>query len=114
MDTIKNLIEVTTNKLLNDIVDTAVSEALILQQRADREGNKQEELKKAGQLYDYTMKNTIQQGVHAVCEVLWRIFGGCIADSIAAIEKIAAENKSSTLGYDCQDYVALFMEAFNS
>lgn len=107
----KNLIEVVTNKLLNEVVDTAVREAVKLQKKANDEYAKQCELRDNSQPYSFTMKHTLCEGVGAVCDVLWRIFGGYPIDSINAIEKIASANESQTLGYDCQDYVALFVDA---
>ena len=83
-----NMIELATNKVLNDLVDTTIREAIVLKKAAN------------------------DQGVSALCNVLWRLLGGCPADSVDAIHRIVAENKSEILGHDSQDYIKLFMDAF--
>jgi Ribonuclease G/E len=108
----KNFMELMANKAMNEIIDTAVREALKLQVKANVEYAKQKELELSGKPFDFTKKHILEEGSHAVCEVLWRTFGGLGIDSINAIEKIARENKSNILGYDCQDYVSLFLEVF--
>ncbi len=110
----KNLTEVATNKVLNEMVDAAVREAVKLQVEANKERAKQKTFEMTGEHYAYTAAHKLEQGVKAVCEVLWKIFGGCTADSIWAINKIVMENNSEILGYDCQDYIQLFICAFEN
>lgn len=108
----RDLIGAITNKMLNEIVDETVREALKLQVKANKEYAKQKSLEESGEPYNYKLKHTLEEGVRGLCEVLWTTFGGCTADSMAVIREIADQNDSDHLGYDCQDYVSLFMEAF--
>jgi hypothetical protein len=109
---LRNLTEYATNKLLNEIVDEAVREALQLQRKADKIRREQAVFEVDGKPYNYRDAALLEEGVHGLCEVLWKVFGGLPAYSILAIEKISRENKSDVLGFDSQDYVELFMEAF--
>lgn len=108
----KNLVELATNKVMNEMVEQAIREAARLQSKANKEYNKQKELQEAGEKYDFTVKHHMEEGARAVCQILWKIFGGYPYQSIRAIEKIAQENASEILGYDCRDYIELFTEAF--
>lgn len=108
----KNLVEMAVNKALNDIVDTTIREAVKLQKEANdlRARVAKVEAKKISQVYDKI--SALGMGVHALCHVLWRLFGGCPADSIDAIRRIVAENDCTYLGGDSRDYVQLFLDAF--
>lgn len=111
----KNLVELTTNKLLNEIVDTAVRQALIQQVKCNEEYEKQREPEDAGQPFNFTVSHILREGAHHTCEVLWKIFGGYPYEHHNAIEKIAARgNNSHHLGYDCRDYVEMYMEALEA
>lgn len=108
----KNMVELATNKVMNEMVEEAIRQAAMLQSKANKEYNKQKALQEAGEKYDFTVKHHMEEGARALCQVLWTLFGGCPMDSISAIEKMVRENESEILGYDCQDYIALFTEAF--
>ena len=109
-----NIIEITTNKLLNEIVEEAVRQAVRQQSNANKEYDKQKELEQTGKPFNFTQKHLMEEGSHACCQILQTIFGGYPYQHFAAIEKIVNENKSDILGYDCQDYVTLFVEAYEA
>ncbi len=108
----RDLVGVIHSKAFHEIVDQAVREAVRLQVHANKEYDRQRLLEESGEDFNYLMKAGLEEGARALCQVLWRVFGGCPADSIEAIRKITRENKSDIPGYDSQDYVDLFMEAF--
>ena len=108
----RDLVGVIQSKAFNEIVAQAVREAIMLQVRADKEYDRQRLLEESGADFNYSMKTGLEEGVRALCQVLWRVFGSCPYQSIQAIKKITRENKSDILGYDSQDYVDLFMTAF--
>lgn len=110
----KNLTEVTSNKMLKEIVDRTVREAVKLQKRADSEYTKQKDLEEAGKPYNFTKKHTLEEGARALAEVLWTIFGGMPINSINAIRTITRENNSPHVGGDSQDYVTLFLDALQA
>lgn len=107
----KNLVELSTNKLLNEIVDTAVRQALIQQIKCNEEYEKQKKLEQAGQPFNFTVSHILREGAHHTCEVLWKVFGGYPYEHHNAIEKIAAGDKGPYIGYDCRNYVEMYMEA---
>lgn len=109
----KNLIELAANKTLHDLIDTTIREAIVLQKAANGEYAKQVELEAEKKPYNYAAVHALDRGVSALCNVLWRLFGGCTQDSINAIRRIAAENQSEILGHDSRDYIQLFMDAFD-
>jgi hypothetical protein len=111
---VTNFVEIATNNMLNEIVDTAVRQAVILQCKANKEYKKQKSLELAGEPYNYTTKHQIEEGVSAVCHVLWKIFGSYPAKIISTIEKITEDNNNDIFGLDCQDYTELFIKAFNA
>jgi len=104
--------KIITTKVLHDIMNTAIKEGVRIQRIADIEYAKQNNFEQSGQPYNYREKHLIEQGVSAVCEILWKIYGGCPMDSIQAIRNITRNNPSNTAGYDNQDYVLMFSEAF--
>jgi hypothetical protein len=108
----KNLIEMAANKTLNEIVDTTIREALILKKEANEERDRQSKLAAKNKPCNFTAAHAFDSGASALCTVLWRLFGGCPADSIDTIRRIVAENQSEILGHDSQDYVGMFMDAF--
>lgn len=108
----RNLTEVVNNKLLNDIVDETVRQALKLQREADKVREEQKAIQSEGKPYNYSQAVRLEEGVSALSNILWTVFGGMPIDSIQVIQRISRENTSDMLGYDCQDYVGLFMDEF--
>ena len=107
----RDMISAVTNKMLNEMVETAIRQAVQLQVKANKEDAKQRELRDSNKPYDFRMKHQMLEGSHAVCEVLWRVYGGYPYQMHKAIEILVDENKSKSLGLDCQDYIALFEDA---
>ena len=108
-----NLIELSVNRVLNKTINTAICEAIILQQQANEEYKAQKRKETAGEPYNYMAFHAYRAGVAAVCQVLQEIFGGLPIDSIRTIEKIVKENENNGyLGYDSRDYVRMFIETF--
>jgi len=111
----KNLIKPLTNKMLNEIVGKAVKEATALQAQVNQEAAEQDILRKDNQPYSYMKAHDLEKGVHAVCEVLHTIFGGLPIYTIETIRKVTLENNQNGLiGYDGQDYVEMFTNAFEA
>ena len=110
----RDLTRIATNKVLNEMVDTAIRQAIMLQIIGNRAGEIQNKLEMDGELYNYSKAAAFREGVAAVCYVLWQLYGGCPADSIVAIERIVAKHHklSDVLGLDCQDYIRLYLDNF--
>ena len=110
---VMTMTQLATDKMLHDMTEAAIREAILLQKAANKERFTQVENEAEGRPYNYAAKDAYEQGVHALCEVLWRFFGGCTMDSINAIRKVVAKSeKDKLLGLDSRDYIKLFMDAF--
>ena len=97
-----NLVEVSINRTLNNVIDRAIREALLLELKATEE---------KAQHQNFSASNALRKGVRAICAILQKMFGGLPIDSINAIEKIVRDNEGdSYLGCDSRDYVKLFIE----
>ena len=110
----KNLIEVASNKALNEIIETAIKQAIILQVKANREYAIQKELESKGKKYNYMAKHIYEQGAHGCCEILWKFFGGYGYQHHNAIAKICECKDDGMLGSDCQDYVQMYIDTFEA
>ena len=107
----ENLVETSTNRVLNNMVSRAIREAIILQQKANEEAIIQKQREVAREPYSYMVVHALRDGVRAISHVLQEMFGELPIDCIRAIEIIVEENKNDThLGYDSRDYVKLFKE----
>jgi len=58
------------------MVDTTICEALRLKTAAKEEAERQSKNRDEGRPYNFFGKNCLELGVHALGEVLWKIFGG--------------------------------------
>ncbi len=109
----KSFTELATNKVARDMVDTAICEAIKLQRMAYDEADMQAQHQDKD--CDYSKKHVYDEGVRSLCQVLWRVFGGCPAQSIAAIQTITSDNREARyFGSDSRDYVEIFMTAFQA
>jgi len=108
----KDMVELATNKLLNEVTEQAIREALILQRRANEERAAQKKLEDSGEPYNYTRVAILEDGAEACCQVIWKVFGELPIYIISAIRKIAEENNSPYIGRDSQDYIDIFAAAF--
>jgi hypothetical protein len=106
----KNLVEVATNKMLNDVVDTTIRQALMLQQGANSIREHQEELLPERRTAPSVRAVALEEGARSLCQVLWRVFGGMPIDSIRAIERLAEEPANKHLAYESRDCIGMFME----
>lgn len=108
-----NIREILINNGLNGLVEEAIRGAVKLQDKANKEYKKQLDLQAAGEKYDFTLKHSFEEGVSAVCQVLWKVFGGYPYQSIQAIRDIVDDNDHiKCLGYDSSDYIKLFLIVF--
>lgn len=95
----ENLIQTSTNRILNNMTDRAVREAIKLERQARDAG-------------DRKVANTLREGVRALARVLWELFGGLPIDNINAIRELVDEHEGETyLGCDSRNYVRLFQKA---
>ena len=85
-----NLIETATNKVLNDIVRTAIAQALRLKAAAKEEAENQCKKRDEGKPHSFAGVTRLDAGVRALCEVLWQIIGGYpyeTHDAISGLEE---------------------------
>jgi hypothetical protein len=108
--TVRNIIEMATEKAFHDVIEQAIREALILEQRANEARAEAEKLDELHAACAYTKAFGMKEGVGALCQVLQRIFGGPPAHIIQAIQKIAFENATNKyLGRESKDYVSILL-----
>lgn len=106
----KNMVEVATNKMLNDVVDTTIRQALMLQRQANDIRAEQTALRAEGKPYNFLKAATFEGGVRSLCLVLWTVFGGMPIESINAIQQLAEEPANKHLAYESRDCIGMFME----
>lgn len=103
-----NLIEVTTNKILNEMVDQAIREAIHLQRKADTEHKNQCERREAGQEFNFALYHAYVEGARGLGQALQKLFGGYPAHIHRAIEKLSKENHDICCSVD---FVNIFIKA---
>jgi hypothetical protein len=107
----KKIIEMVTEKVFHDVITQTICEALILQQRTDLARVEAKTLDELHAACSNTKAYGMEEGVKALCNVLWRVFGGMPMHINQTIQKIVSENTSPYLGHDSKDYISIFATA---
>lgn len=99
-----DMIKMATNKVLNDVIDTAIFEALRLKTRGKEyaERKRQQNPDQADIIGD----SYFQEGIHALNEVLWKVFGGYPYEILKTIDKLSEKYD----GYMSADFTAEFIK----